>query len=104
MTQRENHNTSLGGHQKGIEAFLHREWFVERGAWAVFALAIVATVLGAFRGAPLRTATAQQTGLPVEYDRVAHRQSPMTLNLDIPAAKPGDPALLWLDRAYVEAM
>jgi hypothetical protein len=87
--------------------FERRSWRVERIAWIMAALILVAALLGFLGPGPLgkATATSPDKSFSVDYFRVEHYQAPVELRFHIAGrfAKDGD-LHVWLDRAFVEAL
>jgi hypothetical protein len=85
-------------------AFQRRSWRVQRVAWAVMALILLAGLLGVFGSGPLSQATASMPGvLAVEYQRFARYDTPDTLSIRLEPAATGGPAVrVGLDRAYLD--
>lgn len=100
-------------HGKGFEieeepGFHHASWHVQRIAWSILALALLAALLGAVGGGgPL--AKAEATGGPadpvVEHERFPHYSAPSTLRVRVPAdaARNGE-VRLRVDRRYIDGV
>ena len=87
--------------------FQRRSWVVQRVAWVMLALLILAALLGLFGSGPLSRAMAgrQDGPLRAEYHRFWRFKSPMSLRLHIgPQAARSGQARVWLSRSYLEAM
>lgn len=87
--------------------FERRSWRVERIAWVIAALILLAALLGFLGPGPLGKATAASPDklVSVDYYRVVRCESPVTYRFNVhgPLAKNG--ALrFWLDRKFVEAL
>lgn len=87
-------------------AFQKRTWAVERIAWVVMALLLVAALLGLFSVGPLsRTQAGSPEALRVNYERFQRYQAPSTMRLDLgPAAIAAGEASIHLGKALVEAV
>jgi len=87
--------------------FERRSWKVERVAWIIAALILVAALLGFLGPGPLGKATAASPdkSLSLDYFRVEHYGAPVELHFHIDGALAKDGALqVWLDRDFVEAL
>jgi hypothetical protein len=75
-----------------------REWVVQRVAWVVMVLILVAALLGAFGNGVLskRTANSEDGGLRVEYQKIVRFQAISELRLKIDVKEPGDEGLVTL--------
>lgn len=69
------------------EAVMHRHrsaWRLERVAWTLMALLLVATLLGAFGGGPLSHARSGAGGpVELEYDRLLRAAAPSEYSLEV---------------------
>lgn len=87
--------------------FEHRSWQVQRVAWAILGLVVLAALLGLLGGGgPLSVARAGQ-GSPLEitYARFARHNNPVEMAVRLrPGAAPGDEARLWISSAYLDAV
>jgi hypothetical protein len=87
--------------------FQRREWLVERVAWGVMALLIVAALLGLFGTGPFSRATAGDETIPLslEYDRYGRLLAPATLRVHI-GRDIGDDGFVrvWFERRYMETV
>jgi hypothetical protein len=87
--------------------FQRRSWAVQRVAWVVLALLILAALMGLFGPGPLSRAMAGRQDGPLwaEYHRFWRLKSPMSLRLHFgPEAARNGQARVWLSRSYLEAM
>ena len=87
--------------------FEKRSWKVERIAWVIAALILVAALLGFLGPGPLGKATAASPdkSLSIDYFRVERYRAPVELRFQIAGglAKEGD-LQVWLHRDFVEAL
>lgn len=85
--------------------FSRREWLVQRVAWAVALLALVAAMGGLFGGGPASRASASAGELRVEYERFTRRLAPADLVVRL-GGTPARPERrgVWLDAEYLEAV
>lgn len=99
-------------HGKGFEIeeeprFHHTSWRVQRVAWSILALVLLAALLGALgRGGPLASAQVRgPAGVTVEHERFPHYGAPSTLRVRLPAdaARSGE-VRLRVDRRYIHGM
>src|SRR5688572_13281135 len=72
-----------------------REGAVQRAAWVVMALFLVAALAGLFGSGPLARAQASARGFDVEYPRFARRDAPTEVRVSLAQ---GVPAQVWLAR------
>ncbi|QSX78904.1 hypothetical protein [Agrilutibacter solisilvae] len=81
-------------------------WRVERVGWAVGALALAATLLGAFGDGPLSHARRGSAGtLEVEYERLVRSSAPTALSIRVdPSVTPSGVLQLRIDQALVDRM
>ncbi|HJR41609.1 MAG TPA: hypothetical protein VJ812_05925 [Gemmatimonadaceae bacterium] len=87
--------------------FQRREWKVQRIAWALMLLAILAALAGIFGRGVLARAVAGRTGDPlrVEHDRFVRRHSDETLTLVLsPEAVRAGEARIHVDSALIGAL
>jgi hypothetical protein len=108
--------TSYGGSQEndahgGLDVsedpgFSAKVWRIERVAWSVMALLLVAALAGAFGNGPLSWREAGEPGgqLRLDYERFIRNQSPVLLRLRVgPGAADADGRVrLWISRRYLE--
>jgi hypothetical protein len=78
-------------------------WKVEHWGWGVFALILLAALIGLFGEGPLAHAKAgrPKSNLWIEYDRLVRYQAPTTLKVHIAAGNNSLPAL-WVARDYLD--
>lgn len=84
--------------------YQQREWLVERVAWAVLALVVLAALAGLLGGGPLSQATAGGEGWPlqVQYGRFVHHRGPTDIQIQLqPDAVQGDKARVEVDRQWL---
>jgi hypothetical protein len=96
--------TRVGSLEVGQDlAFQQREWKVQRAAWVVALLILVAGFAGLLGGGPLSQTEASSGPLALEYDRFARQRSPaaLTIRVDPGVAVDGE-IPIWLDRAFLE--
>jgi hypothetical protein len=87
--------------------FERRSWRVERVAWVVALLILVAALLGFLGPGPLGKATAASPdkSLSLDYFRIERYGAPVELRFHIDGALAKDGRLqIWLDRDFVEAL
>ncbi|HEY5800017.1 MAG TPA: hypothetical protein VIT92_07340 [Burkholderiaceae bacterium] len=95
------------GHTHGMdietdEKLEHREWAVQRVAWTLLVLLMIAIALGLFgRGGALSDATvaAPGGGYHMDYQRFVRSHAPDVLR--VRAATPGEQFAIRLDRGYL---
>jgi hypothetical protein len=86
-------------------AFSRREWRVQHIGWLLMVVFIVAASVGAFGRGPLSSAQVRTADgrLGIEYQRIAHRQGPDLLQVDVrPDAAAEDTVRIWFDRDYMQ--
>lgn len=80
-------------------------WRVERIAWAVMALLLLATLLGAFGGGPLSHARSSAPSVELEYERLMSAAAPTEYRLQVQPALAVDGRVpVRIDQALVELM
>jgi hypothetical protein len=83
--------------------FQRKEWEVQRVAWLVVLVILLAAVAGIFGAGPLSHAEAASGPLEMNYDRIARRGSETTLTLRVAPQTAVDGELpLWLDRDFLD--
>lgn len=83
--------------------FQYREWSVQRAAWLVGAVLLIAGTLGLFGGGPLSHAAVTSGPLTVDYDRFVRQRAPMQMTLRIDASAVNDDAVtVRIDRTYLD--
>jgi len=82
-------NNDFARSQKESLPFQRREWVVQRIGWVVFALILLAGLLGLFGDGPLAHRVAASPALQIEYDWLIRRDSPTTWKLT-PRVPPKD--------------
>ncbi|HYD01305.1 MAG TPA: hypothetical protein VEB22_08770 [Phycisphaerales bacterium] len=81
------------------------EWKIERVAWVVALLILLAALAGLLGPGPLSRAEAGEGPLRVEYNRLARYQAPEMLRIHIgPGASRGGKSRIWLSRAFIEGI
>jgi hypothetical protein len=84
--------------------FQRRSWQVQRIAWVLMLVIVVAAVLGAFGNGPLSSAHAGDASrLSVDYERFVRFVSPekVTFHIARAAIQPGSSVELWVDREWL---
>ena len=85
--------------------FQRREWRCQRAGWGVFALLVVAALLGLFgAGGPLARGHAESAGAPaveIEYSRFVHRQTATPVHVRVAGPLPGAALELWIERGFL---
>lgn len=85
--------------------FHQRFWVVERIGWMLLSLVLVAALLGAFGDGLLsrvRVSTPDRS-LDASFVRVARKQAPVTLRLEVrPAARIDGSLTVWISADYLE--
>ncbi len=84
-------------------ALQRRAWVFERVGWIVFAVVLLAAVVGLFGGGVVGDAevSAADGALAVEYPRFARAHSPLSIRVRLEPAQPTDGELrLWMSREY----
>ena len=87
--------------------FEHRQWVTQRIGWIVFALVVLAALLGVFGSGPLSAATAggSSQGLTVDYERFVRLEGQGELNIEIAGGQAVNGEVeLWIDAAYLGAV
>jgi hypothetical protein len=80
-----------------------REWRVQRIAWVLMGLLMLAALLGLLGPGPLSHADVSAAALRVEYSRFEHMQAPGELRIELPAdAVQAGTVRLRLNRGFVE--
>lgn len=100
---------------EGDTAFNRREWSIQRAAWAVMVLVLVAAAFGVFGRGAVSRATLRADGLVVSYERFARHGASEQLTVTVmpqepraapaPAAELGqsrDRVRIWLSRQFVD--
>ena len=77
-------------------------WKVEHWGWALFALTLLASIIGLFGEGPLGHATAANTHFSVEYDRFARHQAQTKLKIHLKPAAGGTLPALWFSKEFIE--
>jgi hypothetical protein len=97
--------------QRGITGhdieFERREWKVQRVAWVVMTLIIVAAAVGLFGNGVFAEAdkTAADGSVRVDYHRIARHHQPRTLAVDVsPQFVAGGEIRIWLGKEYVNEL
>jgi hypothetical protein len=86
-------------------AFQRRVWRVQRVAWVLMALVVVAALLGLTGSGPLsrKSVTSANGAVRVEYDRFLRRGATTTLRIHAtPASSETTRLAVWLGRPYLE--
>lgn len=97
------------GSDRGLELdqdmpYQERAWRVERVAWVVLSLIIVAALVGVFGTGPLSSTTAgdEQTGLSAGYERFVRHDGRSSLELSISPDHASDGHVeVWLSAGYL---
>ncbi len=85
--------------------FQHWEWAIQRVAWVVMTLVLVAGLGGLLGSGPLSDTSAESGPLTLEYGRFERRHAPEELEVAIDAGAASDGAVeLWLPSDYVETI
>ena len=82
-----------------------REWRIERFAWVIFALILIAALSGLLGEGPLSRAEVESSGavpLAVHYERFARRQLPTQINLRLANGLPDAAPQILINRAYLD--
>jgi hypothetical protein len=84
-------------------AFQQREWRVQRAAWVVVLLVLIAALAGLFGGGPLSQGKVVSGSLALAYPRFARERAPAALEIEVGAdtAVAGE-IPLWLNRAFLD--
>jgi hypothetical protein len=67
-------------------AFQRRSWAVERAAWLVMGLVVIAGLLGLFGGGPLGSRVLRGDGVELRYDALTRLGTPQVLELRVAPA------------------
>jgi hypothetical protein len=87
--------------------FERRSWTIQRVAWIVMALILLAALLGLFGNGWLSHAQTSDSGgaLRIEYDRFVRHQARGELRVHFnPAAAAGGDIGLWIDQQYLDSI
>lgn len=85
--------------------FHQRSWRLQRVAWVIMALLLLAALLGLFGSGPLSRATlVDESGtISLNYERFARREAPTALRVHLAAnAVDDDEIRLWISRDYID--
>jgi hypothetical protein len=83
--------------------FERREWVVQRVAWVICLLILVAGFIGLLGSGPLSQAETSAGPLTLEYDRFVRKISPTVFHLRIDSSAAVDQRIgVWLDQAVVD--
>jgi hypothetical protein len=77
-------------------------WKVQHFAWAVFALILIAALLGLFGDGLVSHAKAGKSGLSIEYERFGRYQAPSSLKLRLSAGGGNTLPAVWFAREFVD--
>jgi hypothetical protein len=96
--------TRVGSLEVGQDlAFQQREWKVQRAAWVVALLVLVAGFAGLLGGGPLSQTEASSGPLALEYDRFARKRAPTELRARLePEVTSEGEFSLWLSETYLD--
>lgn len=82
--------------------FQRREWRIQRIAWVVMLLVLLAGLVGLLGSGPLAHAWAESGGLTVQYDRIVRDRAPFEPRFMLaPGMAAGGQAKIWIDRALL---
>ena len=87
--------------------FQRRMWAVQRIGWIIIAAAIVAGLSGLFGSGPVSRASAEATGLRIEYERFVRLQQPTMIRCFLSGSEPETQIALrrdYLDFVRIEAI
>lgn len=87
--------------------FVRREWVVQRVAWGLMLLVVVAAVAGVFGTGPLSSTTVRSDdgAMEVAYSRFLRVTAISQLDLEIdPSVMEGGQVELWVSREYLAAV
>jgi hypothetical protein len=83
--------------------FQQREWRVQRAAWGLGLLILIAGLLGLLGGGPLSHVATASGPVTVEYERFVRKRAPTAMTLRIaPDAVAAGEVAVWLDRAFLD--
>jgi hypothetical protein len=83
-------------------AWQERFWSIQRVAWVVMALILIAAILGAFgSGGPLATARAETAGAVIDYPRIGRWQAAAEMIVGLPPRSSG-PVEVHLSSEFLE--
>lgn len=87
-------------------AWIHREWRAERAVWLLFAMLLLAALLGVFGEGLLSSTSVERGGMRAAYERFVREGSPSEIVLSVPvesgtasfALKSNSPILIEVSR------
>lgn len=85
--------------------FQRKEWMVQRVAWGVMAVVVLAALAGFFGAGPVSHTTTETAdgSLEIEYDRFVRHEARSSMELSVsPSAVQDGKATLYLSRALVD--
>ena len=86
------------------ERVMRRDWRMERvGRW-IMLLVVAAAAAGLFGHGPIASATAEDNGMRLEYQRIARHHAPTRLDLELPAVAARDTVRVWMSREYRDGL
>jgi len=85
--------------------FQRRQWAVQRVAWLVMTLVVLAALAGLLGAGPLSDTSAQAGPLRVEYGRFERRHAPEELELEVAPGVANDGRIeVWLSTDYLDTI
>jgi hypothetical protein len=82
------------------ERVMRRDWRMEHvGRWTMLLLLVLAAA-GVFSHGPAASATVEDRGMRLQYERIARHHAPTRLDLELPATAARDTLRVWLSREY----
>lgn len=83
--------------------FERRQWTVQRLAWVLFLLVLIAGLAGFLGAGPVSNASASLDSLTVEYDRFARSRAPTEVTVTLSAAATSsDEVTIQIDQRYLD--
>ena len=85
--------------------FQRREWIVQRIAWGIVVIILIAGLAGLLGAGPLSHAQASSGPLALDYERFVRKRAPTQFDLTVaPEAASDGEVALWLDQALLEKL
>lgn len=83
--------------------FQRQEWRIQRVAWVMMALVLLAGLAGLLGSGPLAHASTEADGLTVAYDRIVRARAPIEVRFVLaPDLVSSGRAEIWIDRSMLD--